>query len=1110
MKHLKPFSIRALVLLLMTTSSWAEDFEHFEKKIRPLFTEHCLACHSSEKSKGGLALDSKKGLLKGGDSGPAIVPGKPSLSLLVKAVSHSRTKLKMPKEAEKLSTAQIADLTSWIAKGAPDPRTQTTALSPIEKIQEAGKQHWAFTAPVETSLPSVKNTKWIQNKMDYFILSHLEEKGLSPAPKADKQTLLRRLSIDLTGLPPSQKELNRFLADKSKNAFSKMVDHYLASDAYGERWGRHWLDVARYGDSKGYLAGGSERRFPFSYTYRDYVIKAFNDDLPFDRFIVEQLAADKLDLGEDKRPLAGLGFLSLGRRFLGNKYEIIDDRIDVVTRGLQGLTVACARCHDHKYDPVPTLDYYSLYGIFSSTVEPKDLPLLGIQPAKELHSVFLVELAKREKDMAEFRSKELIKQRKEVRSRTGDYLLMAHDSEAIKDRGRQIKEVQKRKLNVGVVLNWLNATKAVEKNPHPVLSVWTDLDHHPEGQFKAHFEKTLTQWESAKRTPPINLLLLKNIKKNKPDSLEALAKILNELFVDIDKKWEDAIKVDTEARSLSDPAEEGLRQVLYGKASPATVPANLENSLLASVRQKIRNLQAKIDNLGATHEGAPPRAMSLADSPKPADARVLIRGSAGNPGITAPRRFLEILSTGERPKYTNGSGRLELAKDITNRNNPLTARVWANRIWQHHFGEGIVRTPSNFGLQSDSPSHPELLDNLAIWFMEGGWSTKDMHRLILNSATWQQASSVPDEQLAHGNTKDPANFLLWHMKRHRLELEPMRDSILFISGKLDRKMGGHPIALEKEPFSNRRTVYGLIERQNLPGLFRTFDFANPETSNAKRFTTSVPQQSLFFMNSKFMLEQATSLSEHPLIKEASSPAEQVRALFKQTFLRPSTVAETAKGVAYLSQGETKNEIDPLNPWSYGYGKAAEDGSKVTSFTLLPVLRSNLWQGGAKFPDPKLEYLSLNESGGHPGKENDRMAIRRWTAPADGTIKVDALLKHASKNGNGIRGRIISSVRGLLRSLNCKNNEGINLWVKPTEVTKGETIDFVVDAQGDANSDSFTWAPFIQYHSSPTPLPKNKFSARGDFKLTEDQDPPPSRLITLAQALLMSNEFMFVD
>src|SRR5947209_15373279 len=396
-------SVLCLLILAIRLPAAASDsagIDFFEKKVRPIFVENCYKCHSAEaaKLKGGLLLDTRDGVLKGGDTGPAIIAGDVEKSLLIKAVRYTDENLQMPPKNKKLAPEQIAELEAWVKMGAPDPRVTTPSTKP--KVPDASK-HWAFQPIKTAAVPRTKNQRWVRTPVDAFILAKLEEKKINPSPQADKRTLIRRATFDLLGLPPTPKEVSDFLGDKSPDALSNLLDRLLASPHYGERWGRYWLDVARYADTKGYVFE-EERRYPYSYTYRDYVIRAFNEDLPFDQFIVQQLAADLLPLGDAKRPLAALGFLTLGRRFLNNQADIIDDRIDVVARGTMGLTVACARCHDHKFDPIPTKDYYSLYGIFASSSEPGNKPLLGNAALPKQYPEYLAERVNREKELKNF------------------------------------------------------------------------------------------------------------------------------------------------------------------------------------------------------------------------------------------------------------------------------------------------------------------------------------------------------------------------------------------------------------------------------------------------------------------------------------------------------------------------------------------------------------------------------------------------------------------------------------------------------------------------------------------------------------------------------------
>jgi hypothetical protein len=591
------------------------------------------------------------------------------------------------------------------------------------------RNHWAFQPVREPAQPTVKNAAWPRTPVDRFIQAKLESLNHKPATVADRAVLLRRLCMDLTGLPPTADEIAAFVADPSPDAYERQVEMLLASPRYGVRWGRHWLDVARYADSKGYVFQ-EERRFPFSFTYRDYVVQALNADLPYDRFIQEQIAADHLVKGGDPQPLAALGFLTVGRRFLNNVHDIIDDRIDVVSRGLLGLTVSCARCHDHKYDPVPTRDYYSLYGVFASSVEPKDLPLLGTSQQTAATAAFDKELTR------------------------------------LKDK-------------------------------------------------KSQFEK-------------------ENDKELKANNRK--------------------------------------------------------------VREQLRSLQKDIDRHLQSHPGSPPRAMALTDLPQPVEPHVFTRGNPGLRGERVPRQFLEVVAGPQRKPFQSGSGRLELAQAITAPNNPLTARVFVNRVWMHHFGAGLVRTPSDFGVRSETPSHPELLDWLAARFVADGWSIKKLHRMILLSATYCQSSNSDSSPPG-----DPENRLLGRMNRRRLDFEALRDGILFASGRLDESVGGPAVELFKEPFSRRRTLYGFVDRQNLPGTLRAFDFASPDTHCPQRHETTVPQQALFLLNSRFIEQQAVHAVERAI---GETDTARIDSLYRSILGRGPDAEETSIAHAFVRNGDS--------------------------------------------------------------------------------------------------------------------------------------------------------------------------------------------------------------
>jgi hypothetical protein len=1037
--------------------------DFFERKIRPVLVENCYGCHSAqaEKLKGGLHLDSKDGLMKGGDSGPAIVLGDPDKSLLIKAVRYTSDDLKMPPKDKKLAADQIADLEEWVKMGAPDPRTG----GPISaKSESAAQKHWAFQPVRSPPLPAVKKTGWVQSPVDAFILAELEKKQINPNPLADKRTLIRRASFDLLGLPPKPEEVDEFLADKSPEAFARVVERYLNSPHYGERWARYWLDIARYADTKGYVFE-EERRYPFAYTYRDYVIHAFNEDLPFNQFIIEQIAADLLPLGEDKRSLAALGFLTLGRRFLNNQPDIIDDRIDVVTRGMLGLTVTCARCHDHKFDPIPTKDYYSLYGVFASSREPGTKPLLGNNALPPQYSEYLKELEKREQDLKEFQEKKEAEVRAKLRSQVGDYLLVVHDSSK-RDPDKKESLARERKLSPQITQRWKNFLEDRRKGPDPVFAPW----------FALMDEKPIP-------TNGLNPLVAKAFAEP-VKSLKEAAEKYNALFAKIQK-------------DSKDPDTEPLRQVLYAPDAPCSVDSDVLRRLLDTpAQQKLRALRRKVDELDATHPGAPPRAMALVDNDRPNNPRVFIRGNANNPGPEVPRQFLEVIAGKDRKPFEKGSGRLELAQAIADAKNPLTPRVIVNRVWMYHFGTPLVRTTSDFGLRSEPPTHPELLDYLADQFVREGWSLKKLHRWMMLSSTYQQ-SSAPNPVSAK---IDPSNQLLWRMNRRRLDFEAMRDTFLAVAGRLDETVGGRPVELTTEPFPTRRTVYGFVERQNLPGLFRTFDFASPDTTSPHRFSTTVPQQALFLMNSPFIVQQAKAVSDRPEVRACQSNEERIRQIYRVAFNRKPEPDEIQIAKEFLKSQQQYAAEESGPSWQYGYGEF--DGQKVKSFTPLPHFSNYAWQGGKDLPDPKLGWVLLNADGGHPGDKPQHAAIRRWHSSVSGTVSISGELHHPSEHGDGVRLRIVSSRKGLIGEWTAKQSK-TNVTAK-VEVAPDDHIDFVADMRDTIEHDTFSFAPVLK-------LAGHEWNAKTEFAGPAPEKPKPlDPWQKYAQVVLLANELMFVD
>ena len=949
--------------------------QFFEEKVRPVLATNCYSCHGADAQMGGLRVDSRAALLKGGKTGPALTAGSPAGSLLLAAVQQTGA-LKMPLGGH-LKAAEIAALSAWVKGGAPWPdAVPTVGTDPTTTytLSPAQKRFWSFQPVTRPTPPAVKNAAWVRTPIDRFVLARLEARGLAPASASDKRNLIRRATFDLTGLPPTPAETASFLRDHSPNAFARVVDRLLASPRYGECWARHWLDVARYADTKGYVFN-EDRNYPDAYTYRDWVIRAFNQDLPYDQFIKQQIAADRLPRpGDDPRSLAALGFLTVGRRFLNQEPDIINDRIDVTMRGFQGLTVSCARCHDHKFDPIPTKDYYSLYSVFASSRETS--PVIAPRAVAAPYEAYR----------------------------------------------RQLDDAERKEQSL--VLAQIEALRARQTN------------------------------HDAAMTPTV---------------LQALQ----------------------ETGVGARPSPENL--------------VKIESAFVPDARAALKSLREGAASLRRKAPAKPETAMALEDLPAPVHQHIFKRGNPDNQGDEAPARFLQILSPPHRAMWTGGSGRRELAEAIASPANPLTARVFVNRVWLYHFGAGLVRTPSDFGKQGERPTHPELLDYLASTFMAGGWSLKKLHRQIMLSATYQQSCDTPNEKASEkALAADPENRLLWHMNRRRLEFEAIRDNLLCVAGTLDaRAVGGPSMDLWAEPFPRRRTLYGFIDRQNLPGVFRTFDLASPDATSPQRFVTTVPQQALFFLNSPFVAQQARALAARPDLG-AGDDARRIRALYQTLFGRPPDADEVALGRRFLHTTPAAPAPTAAPVWRYGYGRYDEATQRVRAFTPLPAFANGTWHGLIGPPDPHLRWLLLTGEGGHPGADADHAVIRRWTAPSDGAVKIGGLLKHAGAQGDGIRGRIVSSRTGLLGEWAVHHGEAAT-EVADAPIRKGDTLDFVVDCRAEDSYDGFGWTPTITRKDGSA-----SWSAQEQYR---GPDAPLARMTNwerYVQALLMTNEFIYVD
>jgi hypothetical protein len=1103
----------------------AEPVEFFEKRVRPILVDHCYPCHSAaaSKTKGGLRLDVRSGWEKGGANGPALIPGKPAESLLLSAVRGTAKDLDpMPPKGDgrtPLSAEQIATLEEWIRIGAPDPRTDQAAATLPDPAT-----HWAFQRPVLPPKPQVRKPDWTRTELDDYVLAGMETHGLAPAPEAPRATLLRRITHDLTGLPPTAEDMARFLADRSPDAYEKAVDRLLSSPRYGERWGRWWLDIARYADSKGYVFE-EERRYAYSHTYRDWVVRSINRDLPYDRFLQEQIAGDRLATPEDPWPMAAMGFLTLGRRFLNNEADIIDDRIDVVFRGTQALTVACARCHDHKSDPIPTADYYSLYGVFASSQEPGDKPLLGENPNPHAAALYAEERARREKELADYRADQTAAVLQKLRDRAGEYILCAH--ETLKSDGSATEGVARsRSMDPGLVGAWKRQLEKAATTHHPILSLWIDLARTDTNDFAAGISNRLaTLAANPPANTPFNPALLAGLRQQSPTNLTDLGTRFGRILAAADKAWKDAREEarkngTPEPTTLADAAQEPLRAFLHAPDSPITESTGDINRFFdVPVAQKSRALKRKLDELDATHNGAPLRAMALLDKPAAVEPVIFKRGNPGNHGAKVPRQFLGILEGPNRKPFAEGSGRLELARALTRPDNPLTARVLVNRVWGRHFGTPLVKSTADFGVRTEPPADPALLDFLAVRFMANGWSLKQLHRDILCSATYRQASDPGDSReiqarFDHNARLDPANTWHWRMNRKRFDFEALRDSLLYVTGSLDETLGGLPVDMFQEKTTPRRTLYGFIDRQNLPGVLRSFDFANPDTTSPQRFQTTVPQQALFMMNNAFLIELARAATTRREFTALASDAQRIRWLYQRVFQRAPSREESAMGLAFVrSQVGIPHEPPMAAAWSYGTGRFDTNNQRVVDFRPFPEFKDNRWQAAAKFPaEGPRSHASISAREGHPGGSQEFSVTRRWSARMDATLEVSGELDHPGNVGDGVRARLVSSRLGLVAEWTAKSSKA-RTALASVSVLQGDTLDFIVDMMDSENTDSFKWAPVLTHRPPPT-APAGSLTrvwdAGRDFRGPTKDPVPLEPWGKYAQVLLSSNEFVFVD
>jgi cytochrome c553 len=891
MKAMTPHTLVTIGLAVFTLPVTAQDpAEFFEKKIRPVFAASCAGCHNAKVKTAGLDLSTGEGFVASG------VPG----DRILKAVSYE-DRLKMPPQG-KLAAQQFDDLAAWVKAGAVWPGVQAAPAGKMvtrkhgSAFSEAEKKFWAFQPVRKPDLPAVRLTAWPRSPIDRFILAGLETKGLTPAAPADKLTLLRRVTFDLTGLPPTEQEITAYLADQSDSAFAKVVDRLLESPRYGERWGRRWLDVARYADSTG---NDEDHRYPYAWRYRDYVIDSFNRDVPYDQFIREQLAGDLLPPPDgaqiNRRGLVATGFLALGAKAIAQQdkkkmlYDVYDEQVDVTSKAFLGLTLSCSRCHDHKFDPLLQRDYYSMINFFANTKSFKDpethvskLLYVPLVPAEEYkkYEAYLDKVSSKKLEIEDVVEGERERIAKELTPRLAGYMLAAKSGASAAEKG----------LDEAILAKWVKYLK-FDWRQKPHLEAWS------------------------KATPETVASVAKSYQDGYAKQLEAWNQKIAR-WRETTRKMLKEMNMPPPPRPMFNAEEDGFFfDIYFERGGPFAISErDQEKRFTAEAKAAMTRLKQEQEELKKNAPPEPDMACGVEDEASPVKQQLFIRGDYNSLGEETPRAYPTILAKGgDSAPNGKGSGRLELANWIANGENPLTARVMANRIWQGHFGEGIVRTPDNFGKMGERPTHPELLDWLASNFVENGWSVKKLHREIVLSAAYQMSSAATPAAVE----KDPENRLFAHFNRRRLDVEEIRDGLLAIDGSLDYEVGGtmqkgfgtdgenSQDRLSVNPDKlKRRTVYVPLRRANLPALLNLFDFGDATTTMGKRALTNVAPQALFMLNSEFLTERSSNLAAQVLAAK-TAPAERMETAYVRTLGRKPAAGEVDAALTYVASFQQK-------------------------------------------------------------------------------------------------------------------------------------------------------------------------------------------------------------
>ncbi|HEY4085288.1 MAG TPA: PSD1 and planctomycete cytochrome C domain-containing protein [Bryobacteraceae bacterium] len=909
--------------------------EFFESRIRPLLANNCYSCHT-DSALGGLRLDSRESLVKGGMTGPAIVPGDPDKSLLIKAVRQTDPALMMPLGG-KLQDSEVESLAAWIKAGAVWPKTTPVAVAAGKMvISQERKQFWSMLPISMPPMPQVKDPKWAKTDIDKFVLANLEKQGLKPVPLANKHDLIRRATFDLTGLPPTPEEAAAFEKDNSPNAFAKVVDRLLASPHYGERWGRMWLDVARYGedDYRSLGGGGGRRTYPNAYAYRDWVIQAFNDDMPYSTFVRAQLAGDLMETNNRTKMLAGTGFLGLGPWYYDNGANEVTraderhDRVDVVSRGFLGLTVACARCHDHKYDPIPQTDYYALAGVFYNTTY-EEYPMAP-KSVVDSYTRMQDEVDRTQKILQEENTALSSQLANAFAVQSSNYLQGVFD---VSQKKEPAAVAESRKLDLEILDRWVkymakpttkyhnkDAWQAMIKKGGNAAAAKNLADKFQEDLLQAMLDKADIDAENEvmkakalepgrdgpeglqpkKRSDkPSNFVSNKDFNPGSDLRLKSLPDEEGNFYTEVFQR---------ELKDVEDPNAMAAAGGRGGNPGVLTFKGYALTRLAGSEAEaKLKALQDDV-NAAKKKAGAEyPFIHGVMDSAKPVNIQLALRGNPENLGPEVPRHFLSVFAKGDDPDpLTKGSGRMQLAEDILKQ--PIAMRVFVNRIWKGHFDTGIVDTPSNFGQVGERPTNPALLEYLTATFVKNGMSVKALQREIMLSTVYQLSTQNNDADYA----KDSGNRMYWRFNRRRMDAEELRDSVLSVAGDLDDSMGGP--SEELSPADKERTVYGAVSRVKLDTYLSTFDFPIPNISAEKRFTTTTPLQRLFLMNSDFMQIEAENL--HKRVAGEVDNSARIKKVYELAYNREPNPEELKLGLDYL-------HTEPLKEYEENKSKPPE-------------------------------------------------------------------------------------------------------------------------------------------------------------------------------------------